>query len=188
MVDLSLHLMDIMQNSVVVGSTFVEAGIIAEKKKNLLTMYVKDDGWGMSPETVKRVSDPFYTTRSTRKAGLGLPLLMDAAHMAGGEVYIESEVGRGTTVTSTFQIDHIDRKPLGDVADTITASIMGYPDMEFHLLLKNDDAEYVFRTEDVREQIGEVPINDIEIISFIRDMLNEQITLMFGGILNEIIS
>ena len=108
--------------------------------------------------------------------------------MAGGEVYIESEVGRGTTVTSTFQIDHIDRKPLGDVADTITASIMGYPDMEFRLILKNDDTEYVFRTEDVREQIGEVPINDIEIISFIRDMLNEQITLIFGGILNEIIS
>ena len=106
--------------------------------------------------------------------------------MAGGEVHIESAVNCGTTITASFQIDHIDRKPLGDVADTITSSIMGYPELEFHLILKNDETEYIFRTEEVREQIGEVPINDIEIISFIRDMLNEQITLLFGGILNEI--
>lgn len=93
MVDLSLHLMDIMQNSVVVDSTYVEVRICAEKKKNLLTISVKDDGWGMSPETLKKVSDPFYTTRTTRKAGLGIPLLTDAAQMAGGEVRIESEPG-----------------------------------------------------------------------------------------------
>ena len=167
MVDLSLHLMDIMQNSVVVDSTYVEVRICAEKKKNLLTISVKDDGWGMSPETLKKVSDPFYTTRTTR---------------------IESEPGAGTTTTATFQIDNIDRKPLGDVADTMAVSIMGHPELEFHLILKNDESEFVFRTEDVRAQIGEVPINDVEIISFIRNMLNEQITLLFGGILNEIIS
>ena len=147
MVDLSLHLMDIMQNSVVVDSTYVEVRICAEKKKNLLTISVKDD-----------------------------------------EVRIESEPGAGTTTTATFQIDNIDRKPLGDVADTMTVSIMGHPELEFHLILKNDESEFVFRTEDVRAQIGEVPINDVEIISFIRNMLNEQITLLFGGILNEIIS
>ena len=96
--------------------------------------------------------------------------------------------GAGTTTTATFQIDNIDRKPLGDVADTMTVSIMGHPELEFHLILKNDESEFVFRTEDVRAQIGEVPINDVEIISFIRNMLNEQITLLFGGILNEIIS
>ena len=108
MVDLSLHLMDIMQNSVVVDSTYVEVRICAEKKKNLLTISVKDDGWGMSPETLKKVSDPFYTTRTTRKAGLGIPLLTDAAQMAGGEVRIESEPGAGTTTTATFQIDKIE--------------------------------------------------------------------------------
>ena len=172
MVDLSLHLMDIMQNSVVVDSTYVEVRICAEKKKNLLTISVKDDGWGMSPETLKKVSDPFYTTRTTRKAGLGIPLLTDAAQMAGGEVRIESEPGAGTTTTATFQIDNIDRKPLGDVADTMTVSIMGHPELEFHLILKNDESEFVFRTEDVRAQIGEVPINDVEIISFIRNTLS----------------
>ena len=145
MVDLSLHLMDIMQNSVVVDSTYVEVRICAEKKKNLLTISVKDDGWGMSPETLKKVSDPFYTTRTTRKAGLGIPLLTDAAQMAGGEVRIESEPGAGTTTTATFQIDNIDRKPLGDVADTMTVSIMGHPELEFHLILKNDESEFVFR-------------------------------------------
>ena len=90
---------------------------------------MKDDGWGMSPETLKKVSDPFYTTRTTRKAGLGIPLLTDAAQMAGGEVRIESEPGAGTTTTATFQIDNIDRKPLGDVADTMTVSIMGHPEL-----------------------------------------------------------
>ncbi len=188
MVDLSLHLMDIIQNSVVVGSTCVEVGVDARKEQDLLTIWVRDDGWGMSPETVKKVSDPFYTTRKTRRAGLGIPLLTDAAQMAGGEVKIESELNRGTTVTATFRISHIDRKPLGDVADTMAASIMGHPELEFHLILKNDETEYIFRTEDVREQIGEIPISDVEIISFIREMLNEQITLIFGGILNEIIS
>ena len=95
--------MDIMQNSAVVGSTYIEVGIKAEKKKNLLTLYVKDDGWGMDEETVRKVSDPFYTTRTTRKAGLGIPLLRMSAEMAGGGISIESEPGRGTTIILDFR-------------------------------------------------------------------------------------
>lgn len=188
MTDLSLHLMDIMQNSAVVGSTYIEAGIKAEKKKNLLTMYVKDDGWGMSEETIKKVSDPFYTTRTTRKAGLGIPLLRQSAEMAGGGITIESEPGKGTIVTATYEIDNIDRKPLGDVGETMAISIMGHPELEFHLILANDDTEYVFRTEDVKEQIGDVPINDTVIIGYLKEMISEQVNKIFGGILDEIIS
>lgn len=108
--------------------------------------------------------------------------------MAGGQLTIESMPGEGTTVTATFQIDNIDRKPLGDVPDTMAMSIMSYPDLEFHLILKNEETEYVFTTEDVRAQIGKLPINDVVIVNYIRDMLAEQISLLFGGILNEIIS
>ena len=188
MTDLSLHLMDIMQNSVVVGSTYVETGIKAEKSKNLLTLYVKDDGWGMSEETIKKVSDPFYTTRTTRKAGLGIPLLRLSAEMAGGGITIESEPGKGTTITATYEIDNIDRKPLGDISETMAISIMGHPELEFHLILANDEEEYVFRTEDVREQIGTVPINDTVIIGYLKEMISEQVTNIFGGILDEITS
>lgn len=188
MTDLSLHLMDIMQNSAVVGSTYIEVGIKAEKKKNLLTLYVKDDGWGMDEETVRKVSDPFYTTRTTRKAGLGIPLLRMSAEMAGGGISIESEPGRGTTVTAVYEIDNIDRKPLGDVGETMAISIMGNPELEYNLLLSNDDEEYVFRTEDVRKQIGDLPINDTVIIGYLKEMISEQVNRIFGGILNEIIS
>lgn len=186
MVDLSLHLMDIIQNSVVVGSTFVEVGILAETKTNLLTLYVRDDGWGMSEETVRKVTDPFYTTRSTRKAGLGIPLFQSAAEMAGGMLSIESEINAGTTVTATFQIDHIDRKPLGDIGDTITMSILGHPELEYHLILKGDGKEFLFRTEEIRDVLAGVPLDDREILRYLKEMINEQIALIFGGILNEI--
>ena len=195
MQDISLHLMDIMQNSLVVDSTYVEVGITAEKEENLLTVYVKDDGWGMDEETIKKVSDPFYTTRTTRKAGLGIPMFTLAAEQAGGHVHIDSEKGKGTVITATFQIDNIDRKPLGDIAGTITTTIMGHPDIEFHLLLKSDkkDSEgneysYIFKTEDVRSQIGEVPIDDIVIIDYLNNEIKTQIERVFGGILDEIIS
>ncbi len=181
-----MHLMDIMQNSIVADATYVEVGIAADRAANLLTLYVEDDGRGMSEETVERVSNPFYTTRTTRKAGLGVPLFKDAAELAGGSLEICSELGRGTRITATFEIDNIDRRPLGDIPETITMSIMAYADMEFHLILKSEKSEYIFKTEEVREQIGELPINDIEVIGYIKDMLAEQVKIIFGGILHEI--
>lgn len=188
MTDLSLHLLDIIQNSLTAGAACVEVGVKAEKKDDRLTLWVKDDGSGMTAETVRRVSDPFYTTRTTRKAGLGIPLFKASAEMAGGSFQIDSVPGTGTLVTATYEISNIDRKPLGSVADTMTMCIMGHPEIEFHLILENDDDSYVFRTEDVREQIGEVPVNDPVIIGYLKEMIEEQSSSLFGGILNEIIS
>lgn len=188
MTDLSLHLLDIIQNSLTAGASCVTVGVKAEKEKNLLTLKVEDNGRGMTGETVRRVSDPFYTTRTTRKAGLGIPLFKASAEMAGGDFHIVSAPGEGTTVTATYEISHIDRKPLGSVADTVTMCMMGHPEIEFHLILENDRDSYVLRTEDVREQIGEVPLNDPVIIAYLREMIEEQSRSLFGGILNEIIS
>jgi anti-sigma regulatory factor (Ser/Thr protein kinase) len=188
MTDLSLHLLDIIQNSLTAGASHIVVVVKAEKKNSLLTLQVKDDGRGMTEETVRRVSDPFYTTRTTRKAGLGIPLFKASAELAGGDFHIESEPGAGTTVTASYEIGNIDRKPLGSVADTITMCIMGHPEIEFHLILENDDESYVFRTEDVRAQIGEVPLNDPVIIAYLKEMIEEQSRNLFGGILNEIIS
>jgi len=188
MTDLSLHLMDIIQNSLTAGADCVEVGVRAEKQKNRLTLYVKDNGSGMTEETIRRVSDPFYTTRTTRKAGLGIPLFKASAEMAGGSFSIESEPGKGTVVTAEYEIGNIDRKPLGSVAETITMCILGHPEIEFHLILENDDESYVFRTEDARAQIGEVPLNDPVIVGYLKEMIEEQSRNLFGGILNEIIS
>jgi signal transduction histidine kinase len=188
MTDLSLHLLDIIQNSLTAGASCVTVGVRAEKEKNLLTLRVEDNGRGMTEETVSRVSDPFYTTRTTRKAGLGIPLFKASAEMAGGLFHIESEPGAGTSVSASYEISNIDRKPLGSVADTVTMCIMGHPEIEFHLILENDEESYVFRTEDVRAQIGEVPLNDPVIIAYLREMIEEQSRNLFGGILNEIIS
>ena len=188
MTDLSLHLLDIIQNSLTAGAVHIDVSVKAEKKKNRLTLQVKDDGRGMTEETVRRVSDPFYTTRTTRKAGLGIPLFKASSEMAGGEFSVESKPGEGTSVTASYEISHIDRKPLGSVADTITMCIMGHPEIEFHLILENDEESWVFRTEDVRTQIGEVPLNDPVIIAYLRKMIEEQSRNLFGGILNEIIS
>jgi anti-sigma regulatory factor (Ser/Thr protein kinase) len=188
MTDLSLHLMDIMQNSLTAGASCVEVGVKAQKSTDLLTLYVRDNGSGMTEETLKRVSDPFYTTRTTRKAGLGIPLFKASAEMAGGDFRIESAPGKGTTVTATYEISNIDRKPLGSVADTVTMCIMGHPGIEFHLILENEESSFVFRTEEVREQIGDVPVNDPVIIGYLKEMIEEQSRILFGGILNEIIS
>lgn len=166
----------------------METGITADKENDLLTLYIKDDGKGMSEETVKRVSNPFFTTRTTRKAGLGIPLFKASAEMAGGTFSIESEVGVGTTVTATYVIDNIDRKPLGNVADTETMCIMAHPDIDFDLILNNGKTEYIFRTEDVRKEIGEVPINDTVIIQYLKETIDGQVNELFGGILDEIIS
>ncbi len=186
MEDLSLHLMDIMQNSVAAGATYVEVEISVDKDRQKLTLCVNDDGRGMSEDTLKKVTNPFYTTRTTRRAGLGIPLFKDAAEIAGGMLEIDSKQGCGTSVTATFDIENIDRKPLGDVPETVVMSIMAYNDMEFHLILKNGESEYIFKTEEIREQIGDIPINDMQVLSFIREMLDEQIKVIFGGILNEI--
>lgn len=179
MKELSLNILDITENSVKAGATLTQ--ILIEEKGNLLTLSIIDDGCGMSEEVVKRVTDPFYTTRTTRSVGMGLPLLQMEAEMTGGEMTVfstsvlENPENHGTRVVATFYKDHIDFTPLGDVISTMTTLIQGHPDTDFRFVHTMENGEVELDTKEIREVLGDdVPLNTYEVIKWIEDNLKEQ--------------
>ncbi|MBS3976329.1 MAG: ATP-binding protein [Syntrophomonadaceae bacterium] len=146
MQELSLHVLDLLQNSAEAGADQVSLQIIEDTQQNLLTIVVEDNGRGIQPELLNKIFDPFVTTRSTRKVGLGLALLKATAESCGGNVEISSQVGVGTRVLATFRSDHIDRPPLGDIAGTVMAHIAGRREMVFSYRHCRDGKQHVFST------------------------------------------
>ncbi len=153
MEDLSLHILDIVENSIGAKASMIKIRVVEDRSQDLLTIEIKDNGQGIDEETVKKVLDPFFTTRTTRKVGLGLPLLRQAARESGGDVEIESKVGRGTRVKATFGYSHIDRKPLGNMKATLTTLIVGNPEVDFIYEHKEDELEYRLDTREIRAGI-----------------------------------
>lgn len=153
---------------------------LIEDEKGILTLTIKDNGCGMTPEVVKSVIDPFYTTRTTRKVGLGVPLLKLAAEQTGGAINIESEVGVGTTVTATFDTKSIDFTPIGDMTSTLVTLIMGAPDIDFEYIHQKPGAEVTLSTLQLREVLGDVSLGMPEVLEWIREYLTEQYN-NFGG-------
>ena len=173
MKEISLNLLDIAENSVSAGATLVELTVRDSEAEDVVSMTVADNGKGMSPEFLARVTDPFTTTRTTRPVGMGLPLLKMEAEMAGGEMHIESELGRGTTVTATFRRSHIDTPPLGDIRSTVVALVQGSPNIDFVYRRATDKGEFVFSTREVREELGDIPLDEPEILAWISDFIEE---------------
>jgi len=151
--DLSLHILDIVENSIRAKATRIEIKVIEDTRKDLLTIEIIDNGQGIDEATAKKVLDPFFTTKATRKVGLGLPLLSQSARESGGDMEIASEVGRGTRVKATFGYSHIDRKPLGNMATTLKTLVAGNPEVDFIYEHKNDELEYRLDTREVRAGI-----------------------------------
>lgn len=178
MKELSLNILDITENSVKAGATLTE--IILEETDESLTLTIKDDGCGMDEETVKSVTDPFYTTRTTRKVGLGIPFLKLAAEQTGGSLKIESQVpdrensAHGTCVTAVFIKNHIDFTPLGDVTATVTTLVQGHPDTDFLFVHKKNGGEVSLDTRQLREILEGVPLDAYEVIKWIEEYLREQ--------------
>lgn len=173
MEDLSLHILDIAENSINAGAKRIEINIDVDSTKDLLTIEIKDDGKGMNEEVVKNVTDPFYTSRTTRKVGLGLPMLKEAAEAANGKVEINSQPGSGTKVTASFQLSHIDRKPIGHMAETVVALIAGNPNTEICYIEKSDNKQFIFTTREIKNRIKDVQINSPEVLIFIRNYIND---------------
>lgn len=173
-----MHILDIAENSVKAGATLIESTI--EKEGDILTITVKDNGKGMSREFLEKATDPFTTTRTTRKVGLGIPLLKMASENAGGSFKIESELGKGTIVRAMFDINHIDRMPLGNIAETITALLN--PDTDFLWTYRVDGREFSFDTREAKEELGGVPIDNPEVLIFLKSYLKEHIESINGGI------
>ncbi len=178
MKELSLNILDITENSVKAGATLTEIYLCDSDKT--LTLTVKDDGCGMSEETVRSVIDPFYTTRTTRKVGLGIPLLKLAAEQTGGHIEIQSktadaeDASHGTAVTAHFYKSHIDYTPLGDVISTIITLIQGHPDTDFLYVHSRGVGEVRLDTRELRAVLEDVPLDNYEVLNWIKENLEEQ--------------
>lgn len=180
--DLSLHLLDLAQNSVKAGAGLVSICLQVDEA-GWLTMTLKDDGCGMSPELLQRVTSPFATTRTTRKVGLGIPMMMENAQRAGGSLHIESEAGRGTTLTVNYDTRNIDSLPLGDLPGTILSLVLMNPDRpDFLFQGKTPKGEGSFDTREIRAALAGVPLNEPEVTAWMKDALNETINPIFGGV------
>ena len=168
-----MHILDILQNSTRAGATEVFVDVIEDLSDDTLTISVKDNGSGMDKQTVEMALNPFFTTRSTRKVGLGLPLLKQNAERSGGRFFLSSEVGAGTDVVAVFGLSNIDRPPMGDLAGAIVLTAVANPDIRFVLHFKNELTDYVFDTDEVNAVLEGMPMNNPEIIIYLRKMIDE---------------
>ena len=173
--DLSLHIIDIIQNSISAGATLITLVIIEDIDGNLLTIIIEDNGRGMSSEQVKRLSDPFFTTRTTRKVGMGIPLFRQSAEQSGGGLVVESTVGVGTKVTATFIHDNIDRPPLGDVANSFILMVSANPQLDFLLRYVYNGEEYIFDTIEIKKVLDGMPLNNPSVIKMLTEMVKNNI-------------
>lgn len=175
MQDLSLHILDIAQNSVRAQAKNIEIHLTENISHNQLVLSIKDDGKGMSETFVKNVTDPFTTTRTLRRVGLGLPFLKQNCEQCEGGLTIQSELGKGTLVTAEMQYNHIDRVPIGDLASTIVTLIQGAPEIELIYEHIYENKALIFSTIEIKKILGDVPINELAIVEWLKQYLNEQI-------------
>lgn len=181
MEDFSLYVLDITMNSVRAGAG--EIAVTLEKKDGMLTFTVADNGCGMTDEMQKKLADPFFTTRTTRKVGLGVPFLKMLANNTDGDLTIESRCeaeypeDHGTVIRATFRYGHIDFIPMGDITETFVSLIQGYPHVDFVFTAANDDKSFSLSCAALREMLGEgISLADYEILCWIRDYLKEGIS------------
>lgn len=189
--ELSLNVMDIAQNSISAGASLITLTVVEDRPGDTLSISVEDDGKGMSPETVQKVIDPFYTTRTTRSVGLGIPLFKMEAEMTGGSFQIDSQLGVGTTLTAVFKPSSVDMIPLGDINGTVQLLISCNPKLDFvfrRVLLtsEGDRREFALKTEELRQVLGEeVPLDTPDVVLWIKDYLTEQTAELFQGLSTE---
>jgi anti-sigma regulatory factor (Ser/Thr protein kinase) len=157
--ELSLHILDVLENSVEAGATCIELLIQEDLEKDSLTITIRDNGRGMTDAFVQQVLNPFVTTRTTRHVGLGLPLFAAAARRCNGDLRIQSAVGVGTTVTATFQLSHIDRAPLGDISGSLMAVILSDRAVDVAYMHEVDGRIFELDTAEARRELGEVPLS-----------------------------
>jgi hypothetical protein len=173
MEDLSLHILDIVENSVAANADKIEIRISEDKKKDLLSLEIIDNGTGMDKKTVEKVLDPFYTTKTVRRFGFGLPLLSEAAKAASGNLSIKSKKGEGTKIKADFQYSHIDRKPLGNISQTIITLVMGNPGLDLIYVHTKNGRRYNLDTRKIKQKLEGMPINSPAGIRMIKEDLKK---------------
>ena len=175
MKDLALHILDIAQNSISAKATLTQITIDEDKSKNRYVLTVEDNGTGMPPEVLEKVTDPYTTSRKTRKVGLGLPLLKLSAERANGNLDITSELGTGTKITAIFEFDHIDRVPIGDIAGVVVMLASMNPNLDFIYKHTTPKGEYIFDTKEIKAALEDLSIQNISIQKYLKEMVEENL-------------
>lgn len=179
--ELSLHILDIAHNSIAAQAETLRIAIIEDLESDQLTIRIKDDGKGMDEVTLKRVVDPFYTTRTTRKVGLGIPMFKAAAEQCGGSFEIKSQLGVGTEIDATFKHSHIDRVPLGNMTETIITIIMANTDMDLIYTHDINGSKFTLNTRDIKKTLGDLPINNMDVIMWLKGYIHENLVELSNG-------
>ena len=173
MTEISLNILDVAENSTRANASLVTLIVAVSTSEDTLKVVIADDGCGMTEEQVRKVTDPFFTTRTTRKVGLGVPFFKQAAESTGGSFEIVSRPGEGTTVTAVFGFSSIDRMPLGDISSTVHNLIVYHPETDFFFRYAVDGREFTLDTREMKEILGGVPLNEPEISAYIKEYLVE---------------
>lgn len=171
--EISLHILDMMQNSIAAHATLVSLEIIEDMAEDILKFTVCDNGSGMEPEFLAQVTDPFTTKRTTRRVGLGIPLLKLAAENTGGGIDIQSKVGKGTRISARFGYSHIDRQPLGDISDTMLTLITAHEDIDFIYSHSVGDKEWHMDTRGIKDILGGVSFSEPEVMQWLDEYIKE---------------
>lgn len=180
MKELSLHILDIANNSVKAGAKNITVEISEAVRADTLTITITDDGCGMSEEMLRRVRDPFTTTRTTRKVGMGISLFEAAAVQTGGGLDISSEVGKGTVVTAVFKRSSIDLAPIGCIWDTLTTLIGSTPDIHYVYIHRVEEREFILDTEQIKQLLGGVSLALPEVIVWISEYIKENVVNLYN--------
>ena len=175
MKDISLHILDIMQNSLEAGANEINVEIAEIPSEDKYIVSIRDNGKGMTLEMAEKVTDPFYTTRTTRKVGMGIPMIKAHAERTGGTFELKTETGRGTEIRAIFSLNHVDRQPLGDIAGTIVLTAVSHPMVKITYNHSTSYGEFTFDTNEVKQVLDDTPINSAEVIRFLKEMITENL-------------
>jgi len=183
MKEVSLHVMDIVQNSIVAGATLVVIEVEVQHGRDWMRVAVEDNGCGMDEDMLARVISPFTTSRTTRKVGLGIPMFKAGAEAAGGAFTIRSKVGEGTFIEAEYAISHLDRPPLGDMAETMLATVACNENIDFVYRYTVDEDSFVFDTREIKAVLGEdVSLQLPEVMVWMKEYLTQGIDELNGGV------
>ena len=171
--ELSLDILDIAYNSIRAKASFIRISIEDSVKKNLIRIVIEDNGEGMDEETVQKVIDPFYTTRTTRKVGLGIPLFKQNAELTGGSLSIQSQINHGTILTANFVKNHIDTPIMGDIIETMLTLIQANEYIDYEFNYKTDDFSFLMKTSEMKDILGDVKITEPDVLLWIKDFMKE---------------
>jgi hypothetical protein len=175
---LSDHILDILENSVRASANLIEIMISENKNSDLYTVEIRDDGCGMTQETAQKALQPFFTSRTTRKVGLGLPLLLQNAERTGGNLTIESAPGNGACIHAEFGLTHIDRPCLGDMAGVFLLSVIGHPEIIIKYEHSTDKGTFTISSQEIKEVLGDVPLNTAEMRQAVRELIHNNLEMI----------